>query len=345
MKKLAVAFFLVVIVLASMMVQVKASSIVTLKVNPDQNNATQFPYNVYSLLTLNETLSYNNIQSVTYPSDGLVGVQIQDPTGATTVIRTLSTGITVPYSIPATVSQAYLSNGQEQQINSIGMPGALNPVIPMLYFSVTNNLNTIQSILVTFNVYDSAGVPIAEASQPMSNVAATSSSEAILDFQIPSWAHYGTAYAYVDVFNTWPSQGGVPLGEEKAFQFTITGSTPFQGTPPTTFSLNGPPCENFNMTFRLPKSSVPGSYTAYSSTNYLGVAGSQVTPFSVALLDDLNGDGHVNFNDVSTFVSMYIAYYSSSHTYSAAIDYDHNGRINFNDVNLFVHYYIQYWSS
>jgi hypothetical protein len=345
MKKILVAIFLVALTLTcSLITQVKADSIVTLKVSMNQNNATQYPYNTYSLVTLNETLGYNNIQSVTYPNDGLVGVQIQDSSGATMVIRALSTGSVVPYNIPASINQAYLSNGQEQQITSIGIPSESNSVLPIFYVQVTNNLGTTQPMLVTFNVFDSNGVPITEASQLLSSVAAYSSSEALVDFDIPAWTHCGTAYAYVDVFSGWPSQGGVPLSEEKAFQFTITGSPSFQGTPPTTYSLNGPPYKNFNMTFRLPKDPATGTYTAYSTTNYLGTKGSTTTYFSVALLDDLNGDGRVNFNDVSTLVSMYIAYYTS-HTFTSAIDYDHNGRINFNDINIFVEYYIQYWSS
>lgn len=345
MNKFVLAAFLIVIALARTLAGVRAASIVTLTVNLNQSNP-QYPYNAYSSVTLNETLAYNNLIVTTYPSDGLVGLQIQDPNGNTMVIRTLSTGGTVPYPIAASVSQAYLSNGQEHQISSISIPSQSNPVIPLVYFSVTNNLDTMQSMLVTINVYDSNGVPIGEASQEMSNVAAKSSSAALVDFPIASFAHYGTAYACVDIYNTWPSQGGVPLAVEKSFQFTVTGGTPFQGTPSSTNSLNGPPFKNFNLTFTLPNQDCPvGTYTAYSSTNYSGVSASQTTTFSVSFLDDLNGDGRVNFNDVSTFVSMYIAYYSSSHTYNPAIDFDHNGRINMNDVDLFVHNYIEYWSS
>jgi hypothetical protein len=348
MKKIILTFLLIAIALASIMVEVKATnaSTVTLTLGSNQNNPTQYPCDAYSLFTLNETMSYNDIQSITYPTGGLVGLQIQDPNGNTAVIRTLSTGAAVPYSIPATISQAFLCNGQEQPITSISIPSGSNAIIPTFYFSVNNNLGTFQSMIVTLNVYDSNGVPVAVAYQPIS-AGGYSSADAVVDFNIPSWAHYGTAYAYVDVYNTWPNQGGYPLGEEYAFQFTITGGTALQGTPSTTQSLNGDPTHYFSTTFRLPKYQdlTPGTYTAYFSTNYLGTAGSQTTSFSVALLGDINGDGTLNFNDVSSFVTMYIAYFSSAHTYSPQIDFLHTGKINFNDVVLFVQYYIQYWSS
>ena len=182
-------------------------------------------------------MAYNNVGSTTYPSDGLVGVQIQDPNGNTMVIRTLRTGTSNPYTWAATVSQDYLSNSQGGQINSISIPSASNPVIPMFNFEVTNNLQTTQSMIVTFNVFDSNGVPVAVTYQQV-NVAALSSSENIVDFSIPSTAHYGTAYAYVGVYSNWPSQGGYPLSPEQSFQFTITGGTPFNGTPPTTYTVN-----------------------------------------------------------------------------------------------------------
>jgi hypothetical protein len=349
MKKFILAIFLIAIALASINVEVKAinASTVTLTLGSNENNPTQYPADAYSLVTLNETMLYNDIESITYPSDGLVGVQIQDPNGNTIVIRTLSTGNTVPYNIPASISQAYLSNGQEQQISSISIPSQSNPIIPMFYFTVANNLNTMQSMLVTLNVFDSNGVPIAEASQLMSGVPAYSSEGALVDFNIPSWAHYGTAYAYVDVYNTLPSQGGYPLGEEYSFQFTITGATAFQGIRPTTQSLNGDPTNYFSMTFRLPQYTdlTLGKYTAYSSTNYQSIAGSQTTTFGVAELADVNGDGVVNFNDITTFVGLYINYFTN-HVYSPQIDFIHNGSvINFNDVALFVGYYIQAWSS
>ncbi len=340
------AIFLIAIALASTIAGVKATSVVTLTLNPTQINPVQWPYDAYTQVTLNQSMSYNDYQSITYPSDGLVGLQIQDPNGNTVAIRTLSTDTTVPYDIPATVSKAYLCDGSENQIGSISMPSATNTVIPMIYFSVTNNLDTIQSVLVTLNIYDSNGVPISVAAQSMPNIPATSSQESILDFNIPSWAHYGTAYAYVDVFNNWPAQGGVPLGEEQSFQFTITGGTAFQGgTPPTTTSQNASPINNFNMTFRLAQSPTLGTYKVYSTTNYLDVTGSQTTSFAVAQLADVNGDGVVNFKDITSFVGMYINYYANG-VYYPQIDFIHNGSVlNFKDISLFVAYYILAWSN
>lgn len=340
-KRFMLAIFLIAIALASTMVGVKAANLLTLTAKPDQNL-----YDMYSPVTLNEGLVYTTYEGPGYPSDGLVGFQILDSNGATMVIRTLSTGGSPPFTdvnITTTITQAYLSNGAENQISSVSIPSATNTIIPMFYFTVSNLLNTMQSVLVTFNVYDSNGVPIAVASQNVA-MGASSSEEALIDFNIPSFAHYGTAYAYVDVYSTWPSKGGVPLGEEYAFQFTISGGTPFQGTPSTTSSTNQDN-HNFNMVFRLPKTCASGTYTAYSTTNYQSLTTSATTTFNVKLLDDFLGEGNVNFGDVSYFVTAYIAYFSSAHTYNGQIDFLNAGTISFADVLLFVQYYILYYSS
>jgi hypothetical protein len=267
-------------------------------------------------------------------------MQIQDSTGATVVIRTLQTGTSPPYGIGAVITQAYLCDANGNPISTIAMPSATNPVIPELSFSVTNDQVTTQSLLVTVNVFDSDGVPISANSQLMSDVVSGGSVSSIVDFSIPSWANYGTAYAYVGVYSNWPAQGGVPLGVEYIFPFSITGGAAVQGgTLATTSSETGNP-NNFNMQYRLAPDGVFGTYNIYTTTNYLGITGSQTASFAVAQLADVNGDGVVNFHDVTYFVANYINYYNNG-VYTPSIDFIHDGSvINFKDVEFFIAYYI-----
>ncbi len=349
-KKFLLAVFLIGIVLATVVVEVRAinASTVTLTLGNNANNpSTQYPADAYSLFTLNQTMIYNDIVQTQYPTDGLVGVQIQDPNGATMVIRTLQTGTTIPDSIPITISEAFLCNSGEQNITSITIPSGTNLFVPQIYFTVYNNQATAQSLIVTLNVYDSNGIPFPAVSQVMPNVPAYTSKESTLNFYIPSWAHYGTATAYVDVYTAMPNNNGYPLGKEYNFPFTITGGTAYQGLQPMTQSKNGSPTNFFSMSFRLPQYSdvTLGAFTVTSTANYLGVMGSETTPFSVQEFADVNGDSAVNFNDITNFVALYINYFAN-HVYSPQIDFIHDGSvINFNDVALFVAYYIQAWSS
>jgi len=334
-KKVFVSLLCCVLIVCASMVLVRATSVLTLTVSSDSNL-----YDRYTTVTLHGGMDYYDYIAHQYPSDGLVGVEIIDSAGAPMVIRTVRTGNSNPNSITANIASAYLCNQGGAEQSSIPLPTATNQAQPYYYVDVVNNNGTTIPMLVTMNVYDSNGVPIALTSQ-MIYPGPYSDGTVLNNFNIPSWAHYGTATAYVDVYSDWPANGGVPYGFETTFQFTITGGTPFTGTPTTTQGASG----NYSLTFRIPKTAALGTYTVYTGADYLGIYGSASTTFQVAQLGDLNGDGAVTFVDIQIFVADYLAYYSPSHTYTAAIDFTHSGVINFNDVQLMVHYYLIYWSS
>ena len=70
-KKFLLAVFLIGIVLATIIVEVKAinASTVTLTLGNNANNAsTQYPADTYSLFTLNETMMYNDIVQTQVPN-------------------------------------------------------------------------------------------------------------------------------------------------------------------------------------------------------------------------------------------------------------------------------------
>jgi hypothetical protein len=281
--------------------------------------------------------------NIIYPSDGLVGLEIKDPSMSTIVARTIKTGDSTPYNLAANIEAAYLCDSVGNQQSSTPLPTQSNQVTPYYYIRVSNNLGTIQNMRLAITIFDANGLPITMNSQPIT-VGPYSSFDIRTNFLIQPFAHYGTAYAYVSVFsdNHMPSEGGVPLALEKIFQFSITGGTPFSGTAPTTFSLNGIK-HYYNFTYRLPKTCGIGTYTAYSTADYLGIHSSTSTTFQVAQIGDLNSDGAVNYRDISAFVSYYIGYFNN-HVFVQAIDFNSDGRINFNDIQVFVSKYIFYWS-
>jgi hypothetical protein len=281
---------------------------------------------------------YNNYAYPQYPSDGLVGVQIQDPTGYTTVIRTLRTGSSMPDNITAYIDSAYLCDVAGNQQTSVPMPTADNGEVPYYYIHVQNNAGIPVPMLLTLNIFDSNGIPITSTYQWV-NVGAYSTSFVQTNFNIDSDAHFGTATAYVDVFSNWPSVGGIPYGLEQSFQFTITGGTAFTGNPSMTQSANG--LYSFNYT--VPKIAAVGTYTVYTTANYLTIPSSASTTFQVKQLGDLNGDGKVNFTDLTIFVANYITYYNTG-VYNPLIDLNNDGKINFADLQAFVRDYIIYWS-
>jgi ABC-type phosphate transport system substrate-binding protein len=89
---------------------------------------------------------------------------------------------------------------------------------------------------------------------------------------------------------------------------------------------------------------------AYITLDPDDMAGGNVLNSNLGTYTPLSGqtqtipDGKVNFNDVSYFVTAYIAYYSS-HIYNPYADLTAQGTINFNDVSAFVTNYIAYYTT
>ena len=178
--------------------------------------------------------------------DSLVGIELDDSTGAPLVIRTIQPGASQPSNVSALILSANLSDSSGNPQTSVPLPTSDNDANPYYDVTVQNNLGVNLPVLVTLNVYDSDGVPIAFDSQPLS-ILQHSTGNFDVNFLIQPWAHYGNAYAYVDVFTNLPSKGGVPLGPEQSFQFTITGGSAFTGYVPTTYGFGG----FYNYTFTL----------------------------------------------------------------------------------------------
>jgi hypothetical protein len=111
--------------------------------------------------------------------------------------------------------------------------------------------------------------------------------------------------------------------------------------PPTTNSLDDVNCY-YNFTFGLSKKAVPGIPPAYTSANYSDTPNSQNTFFSVLQVGDLKGDDPINFKGIVIVASDYLAYHSSVHMYTRAMNF---GKINFKDVTLSAGYYVTYWSA
>lgn len=59
---------------------------------------------------------------------------------------------------------------------------------------------------------------------------------------------------------------------------------------------------------------------------------------------DLTGHFEVNFDDFSTFITDFIAYYPTG-VCNPAADFNHDGKLDYNDLSLFITAYIAYYAS
>jgi hypothetical protein len=253
-------------------------------------------YNHYSAVTVSGTIQYNGLS----PSDALVGLQIKDANQNNLIIRTIRTGTSTPFNLPAETSSAYLSNQAGQPLsNPTVQVGALG----LFTMNLVNHQSATLNMFITINIYDSNAVPIGAVGASVQLLGDTTGF-AVVSLPIPTSAHAGLAQGYANIYTTWPSSGGVRIAHEKPFQFTITGGIAGQGKTPTSSSDSG----SYNLTFCLPKTTPDGTYSVYTSSSYNGAIGARSTTFTVKLVGDFTHNQVVDFDDLVAFLDSYIKY-------------------------------------
>lgn len=318
--------FLIVITLSSLFLVKAQPTTVNLSVSTDKTS-----YCGFTPVTIMGTLQQNSVSA----SDGLVGLQVQDSTGNTIVIRTLRTGASNPQSLPANIASAFLSDNSEHPQTSI-QAGSLS----CFTINLVNNDNAQLSMLVTVNLYDSAGIPIGQMSEPCSLTAGQSAS-AILSVPIPAWAHSGVAYGYFNAYSDWPSNGGVPLSPEQSCQFSITNGLNGPSNVSSTSANQG----SYSLTFRLPTMGpADATYTVYASTSYSGEKVTKTCTFT-AVFADFYDNGYLSSSDFFCFVNAFIACGSGSSNWTKTCDMNQDGTVDGQDFFLFVQCYLAYWSA
>lgn len=297
-------------------------SISNLTVTTDQQS-----YCSFCPVTIN-----GNIKSTTTNEN--IALQVASSKGGLLVLRSVNTAATTASSMPAQINSAFLSDltGSSRYSIDAGNLG---------YFAINlmNNDNVLHNMLVTVNIYDSSGIPIGIAVGETSLLPGRSGT-AMLSIQIPIGVHSGVAFGYANVFTDYPNEGGFPLAVETQFQFTVNGALNSANSSAAKTTAHQ---DAYSLTFRLPtKGSPDGVYTVYVASS--GTLQPKTVSFDVFFVD-FTGDGDINFQDITFFVSAYIKFNQENSAYTHICDLNHDSQIGFPDILLLVNGYIKYGSS
>jgi hypothetical protein len=242
-------------------------------------------------------------------SNGVIGIQVNDPQGRLSIIRTVPTGNNVTNTWPIQILNVVPIG------NLYGAPSYSFKRGSYVGFNVTisNNYASSRAVMITVNVLDSSNVPICGATIFNGTIQAGDVKNAFSYpvLQIPIDAPLGTAMVYVNVWNAkLPSNNGFALAQEITTTFTVVS-----GTLSTT--LNSAPAGYSTLTigtgslsFKIPSSNARlGNYTVCgTAVYYVGIfpyyAASSLR-FSVVLIGDLNGDGKVDIRDIAITAKAY----------------------------------------
>jgi parallel beta-helix repeat protein len=207
----------------------------------------------YSYLPGQNVTISGNLTLGGLPQQGLVGLEVDNPTGQT-VVRTLKTGVAPPPG-NITIAEVYPSD-------AYGNPQKNFTTGANVYFTinVTNTGTALKNVIVTFNAYDNKMVPLG-AVYSQFPVAGLTSVSLGLGIPISSWANFGNATGYVSAFTDFPRDGGIPYCPEMSATFLIVGGS---GGPPTQ-QVQG--YGNYSLTFKLPPGPT-GIYQVYATSSY-----------------------------------------------------------------------------
>ncbi len=232
--------------------------------------------------------------------EGLVAVQVSDPSNRLVVVRTLPTPLP-PTNLTFEILEVLPVDWQ-------GNPKDAFNRGTMVDFKVTlrNGGTVSRDVTLTFNVYDinmvTLGVQWIKPPPIPPGL-----KEITLSFPIPTTASLGEAIVCVNAYRSLPQVGGTPYCPENSATFAIVsgytlGETT-SGSQAETTGSNG----SFSMTFKLPSytGAELGIYPVYLTSITGGRPDFLLLTFRVELKTDLNNDLTVDIYDVVTVAKAF----------------------------------------
>lgn len=219
-------------------------------------------------------------------TDGLVGLQIDDPNDNYFVLRTLPTG-------PPPSGDWIIEILDVIPSDSLGNPKQTFARGQRAYFNISlrNNDEVSRFVCVFVNIFDANSFPVRASIQLEASIPPSSSSQIFFYWMIPEEIALGNAVIYVSAFNELPRNLGHPYCPEKSAVFTIESPT----NPPSSPSF---PAGTYGLAFKLSGAGKVGACDIYATSRYEGEWVYASTQFSVIPLQaDINGDGAVDIFD------------------------------------------------
>lgn len=317
MKNLRVYLFLIVIIIAMI-----TNSVFSQGQRLEVTVTTDKPsYRYREPVTVHGNVTYEG-QPV---ENGLVGIQIEDPTDKTIVLRTVPAG-----EIPS-------ASWQVEVISIISCDGSGKPKSTFnrktfAYFKATVKNNDInpRNALVSINIYDIDLTPIGIAWEQLV-IPPKVEIMFMPGIYIDEWVSTGSALACVNVYTDWPKNNGYPHCPEKNVNFSIATTTAATCPNEPAFQNNG----YYEGIFRVPPEEAPysGIYFVVVGAWSVGWKAFQNTTFTVEyqVPADLDHNHKIEIYDVIKVTAIYGAK-SGDPNWNPVIDLKPDGSIGIYDV-------------
>jgi len=297
---------------------------------------------------------YGNLTKDGIPTtDGLVGIEVRDPSDKLLTIRTVTT-VRKPYETP------YVELLSVIPCDSVGTPkesfkrGNIN-----IYFKLNGVNHDIEwrNALITVRAHTPQNIPYGGWSVEQFPLAPREKPSdppkpftvGPISMPIDTTVPLGNWTVYANLFTGWPKEEiepgvhGTPYCAEVSANFLITDGASSPPVAPSTNQTNG----NYNLTFTLSPSAKSGNYTVYASSRYYGVETFNSTTFNVIpwyWRTDLDEDGDIDEDDLWAFCGAFITYYING-SKDPRCDFDYDCDIDEDDLWYFCSGFIEYYKS
>jgi hypothetical protein len=275
---------------------------------------------------------YGNLtwQNGTLIQDGLVGLEVDDPSDEHIAARTLTTGTTPTESWQVEVTDVI-------PCDKNGYPKTEFEKGTMAYFNVSakNNDPEVRHVLITITVYDGSQFCLGAVGPFNGQIKENSTFMEIACLPIPETASVGNATVYANAYSEWPKIGGKPYCPEKPKTFKIVNGDEGSSNPPEEQTFEG----NYNTTFKLSSDARVGNYAIHVTAIYQGYPVANITTFEVTVLGDANGDGRVDGIDLGLFGMAWLATSGVDPNYDARCDFNEDGTVDGLDLGILGSYW------
>ena len=265
--------------------------------------------------------------NVTYDGDlvedGLVAIQVLNPSNTTLALRTVPADTTPSESWTIEITSL-------AAVDAGGNPKTIFNRNAWAYFKATlrnNHLFLGKTVLYTITLCDSDSTPF-QLHWLVTTINPGATHEELVGLWIDDWVSFGNATAYASVCTDWPKNGGYPYAPEKNVTFGIVTTQSSPSQPPAIGSAS------YQASFRLPPQAPLGTYTVRVSAYYRGnkdALNIGVFYRQYELLGDTVFDRKIDIFDV---VKVSIAYGSQGGepSWDPESDLDPDGEIDIFDV-------------
>jgi hypothetical protein len=241
-------------------------------------------------------------------SDGLVTVEVLDPSASIIAVRTMTTGTEPPKPWTIEITDLYPCDSGGNLITSVPAGGDIGFIA-----TLKNNDMSRHSVIIVLYIQYSNNLPAAVINPFFEGTIDANSTAGPLTMypamEISRLAPTGTTTVCASALTAFPDKGGFAYCPEQETTFTVTDPPPSASLGNAPFSTMSSQAYSLNLATYAYGGTL-GNFTVYASSKYSYYLATANVKFAVLLITDIIGsggkpDGKVDIKDVAVVCAAF----------------------------------------